>query len=46
MVPNDVPIGLKNLEIRCIYDNDEEISYTTSIYIEPQGVENEEIEED
>ncbi|MFB5598702.1 MAG: hypothetical protein ACE5SW_00545 [Nitrososphaeraceae archaeon] len=41
MVPDDVPYGFKNLEIRCIYDNDEEITYTTSVNIEPQDVEEE-----
>lgn len=38
MISDDVPYGFKNLEIRCIYDNDEEITYTTSVNIEPQDV--------
>ena len=34
IIPEDVPQGLKNLEIRCIYDNSEQVSYTTSIFIQ------------
>lgn len=33
MIPEDAPQGLKNLEIRCTYDNDEQVSYTTSMFI-------------
>lgn len=33
MIPEDAPQGLKNLEIRCTYDNNEQVSYTTSMFI-------------
>ena len=33
MIPEDAPQGLKNLEIRCTYDNNEQVSYTTSLFI-------------
>lgn len=46
MISEDVPYGLKNLEIRCIYDNNEEITYTTSVNIEPQDVIDENNDED
>jgi len=46
MISDDVPYGFKNLEIRCIYDNDEEITYTTSVNIEPQDVIDENNDED
>ena len=46
MISDDVPYGFKNLEIRCIYENDEEITYTTSVNIEPQEVIEEKNDED
>ena len=33
MIPEDAPQGLKNLEIRFTYDNNEQVSYTTSLFI-------------
>jgi hypothetical protein len=34
IIPADTPVGLKNLEIRCYFDNNEQITYTTSVFIE------------
>ena len=33
-VPTDAPVGLKNLEIRCSFDNNEQVTYTTSVFVE------------
>lgn len=33
-IPADAPTGLKNLEIRCSFDHNEQITYTTSVFIE------------
>lgn len=33
-IPNNSPAGLKSLEIRSFYDNNEQITYTTSVFVE------------
>lgn len=33
-IPNNSPPGLKSLEIRSFYDNNEQITYTTSVFVE------------
>ncbi|HEY6658582.1 MAG TPA: hypothetical protein VIZ62_08645 [Nitrososphaeraceae archaeon] len=33
-IPNNSPDGLKSLEIRSFYDNNEQITYTTSVFVE------------
>ena len=33
-IPNNSPSGLKSLEIRSFYDNNEQITYTTSVFVE------------
>ena len=33
-IPADAPSGLKNLEIRCSFENNEQITYTTSVFVE------------
>jgi hypothetical protein len=33
-IPNNTPDGLKSLEIRSFYDNNEQITYTTSVFVE------------
>ncbi len=36
-IPADAPEGLTNLEIRCVFENNEEITYTTSVFVEPNN---------
>ena len=33
-IPNNSPPGLKSLEVRSFYDNNEQITYTTSVFVE------------
>ena len=33
-IPNNSPAGLKSLEIRSFYENNEQITYTTSVFVE------------
>lgn len=33
-IPNNSPVGLKTLEIRSFYDNNEQVTYTTSVFVE------------
>jgi hypothetical protein len=33
-IPTDAPEGLTNLEIRCFFENNEVITYTTSVFVE------------
>jgi hypothetical protein len=33
-IPNNSPAGLKSLEIRSFYDNNEQVTYTTSVFVE------------
>jgi hypothetical protein len=33
-IPMDAPDGLKNLEVRCFFENNEQITYTTSVFVE------------
>ena len=33
-IPNNSPVGLKTLEIRSFYDNNELVTYTTSVFVE------------
>ena len=33
-IPNNSPAGLKSLEIRSFYDNSEQVTYTTSVFVE------------
>lgn len=33
-IPIDAPDGLKNLEVRCFFENNEQITYTTSVFVE------------
>jgi hypothetical protein len=33
-IPTDAPVGLKNLEIRCSFNNNEQVTYTTSVFVE------------
>jgi hypothetical protein len=33
-IPTDAPVGLTNLEVRCFFENNEQITYTTSVYVE------------
>jgi hypothetical protein len=33
-IPNNSPTGLKSLEIRSFYDNSEQVTYTTSVFVE------------
>jgi hypothetical protein len=51
-IPNNTPDGLKSLEIRSFYDNNEQITYTTSVFVEssnplitPPNLENDNEEE-
>lgn len=51
-IPNNSPVGLKSLEIRSFYDNNEQITYTTSVFVEssnpvitPSNTENDDEEE-
>jgi hypothetical protein len=51
-IPNNSPAGLKSLEIRSFYDNNEQITYTTSVFVEssnplitPPNIENDNEEE-
>ena len=33
-IPADAPTGLKNLEIRCSFDHNEQVTYTTPVFVE------------
>jgi hypothetical protein len=33
-IPNNSPVGLKTLEIRSFYDDNEQVTYTTSVFVE------------
>jgi hypothetical protein len=33
-IPTDAPVGLTNLEVRCFFENNEQITYTTSVFVE------------
>ena len=36
-IPTGAPEGLTNLEIRCFFANNEEITYVTSVFVEPNN---------
>jgi len=38
-IPNNSPVGLKSLEIRSFYDNNEQVTYTTSVFVEDNNPE-------
>jgi hypothetical protein len=38
-IPNNSPVGLKTLEIRSFYDNNEQVTYTTSVFVEDSNPE-------
>ena len=33
-IPTDAPVGLTNLEVRCFFENKEQITYTTPVFVE------------
>jgi hypothetical protein len=37
-IPTGAPEGLTNLEIRCFFANNEEITYVTSVFVEPNNL--------
>jgi len=47
-IPNNSPVGLKSLEIRSFYDNNEQVTYTTSVFVESSKpvITNQNIEDD
>ena len=38
-IPNNSPVGLKTLEIRSFYDDNEQVTYTTSVFVEDSNPE-------
>ena len=38
-IPTDAPLGLTNLEVRCFFENNEQITYTTSVFVETSNPE-------
>ena len=47
-IPDNSPVGLKSLEIRSFYDNNEQVTYTTSVFVESSKpvITNQNIEDD
>jgi hypothetical protein len=38
-IPIDAPVGLTNLEVRCFFENNEQITYTTPVFVETSSPE-------